>query len=114
MSTQLLWCGGGSSGSGSIVSQQQPTARPAVWRWAPANPHAQRSLEGPHMALSPQLNTACLPGLPACRGTTSMDCEDGWPAAMCTLNIQGLSTSSEGGFQAYCQAGEAHKPEDWE
>ena len=43
-----------------------------------------------------------------------MDCEDGWPAALCTLNIQGLSTSREDGFQAYCQAGEAHKPEEWE
>lgn len=38
-------------------------------------------------------------------GQTALECEDGWPSALCTIDIQGLS-ATQGGFQAYCQAGE--------
>ncbi|PSC74161.1 ABC transporter G family [Micractinium conductrix] len=38
-------------------------------------------------------------------GKTAMDCEDGWPSSLCTIDIDGMN-AAPGGFQARCQVGE--------
>ncbi|EFN53455.1 hypothetical protein CHLNCDRAFT_58530 [Chlorella variabilis] len=41
-------------------------------------------------------------------GKTNLACEEGWPEALCSFDIEGLSAAS-GGFQAFCKASECRE-----